>query len=44
MKTDNVYQKIEKNESMLPGVKIAFVSSSIRIQRLITIIKTVFKK
>lgn len=44
MKTEYTYKKIEKNESMLPGVKFAFVSSSIRIQKLITIIKTVFKK
>ena len=44
MKTDDTHKKLEKNESMLPGVKIAFVSGSIRIQKLKTIIKTVFKK
>lgn len=44
MKTDNVYQKIEQKESMLPGVKISFISGSFRLKKLGTIIKTVFKK
>lgn len=44
MRTNNTHQKIEKKESMLPGVKFAFVSGSIRIQKIGLIIKSVFKK
>ena len=44
MKSADTYKKIEKKESMLPGVKFAFVSGSIRIQKIGLIIKSVFKK
>lgn len=44
MKTEDTYKKIEKKESMLPGVKNSFISGSFRLKKLRTIIKTVFKK
>ena len=44
MKTEDTHKKLEKNESMLPGVKIAFISGSFRLQKLVLIIKKVFKK